>query len=205
MSRGLRERTEETSILGKKADGEALGNIINKLSDERNLKDFHLKHYHLSTAQFKKRTTHLDILGRIFDFSQHVEKTCPFCNSTQPRAERSRESRLREEELGDVIFPDHGSAKIGDKTFGCLIILVGTTSQLTAYPYKSIFTSEVIAKLHEWMDTFQMNPKAICADMAFHNPHDIQAFHRMHNLKRIPTGPHTPWPNRAEVGVRLFK
>ena len=55
------------------------------------------------------------------------------------------------------------------------------------------------------MDTFQMNPKAICADKAFHQPHDMQAFYRMHNVKRLPTGPHTPWPTRAEMGVRLFK
>ena len=27
----------------------------------------------------------------------------------------------------------------------------------------------------------------------------------MHNVKRIPTGPHSPWPNRPETGVRLFK
>ena len=50
-----------------------------------------------------------------------------------------------------------------------------------------------------------MNPKAICADMAFHLLHDMQAFHRMHDVKRLPTGPHTPWPNRDEMGVRLFK
>ena len=55
------------------------------------------------------------------------------------------------------------------------------------------------------MDTLQMNQKEICADMAFHQLHDMQAFYRMHNVKRHPTGPHTPWPNRAEVGVRLFK
>ena len=55
------------------------------------------------------------------------------------------------------------------------------------------------------MDTFQMNPKAIFADMAFHHPHDLQAFYRMRNVKRLPTGPHSPWPNRAEMGVRLFK
>ena len=42
-----------------------------------------------------------------------------------------------------------------------------------------------------------MNPKAICADLDFHHPQDM--------LKRIPRGPHTPWPNRAEMGVRLFK
>ena len=132
-------------------------------------------------------------------------KTCPFCNSIKPRPERSRVSGLRAEEFGDLIFLDHGSAKIGDKTFGFLIILDGATSHLTAYPCKSTSTSEVISKLHEWMDTFQMNPKAICADMAFHHPHDMQAFYRMHNVKRLPTGPHTPWPNRAEMGVRLFK
>ena len=50
-----------------------------------------------------------------------------------------------------------------------------------------------------------MNPKAICADMTFHHPHDVQAFYRMHNVKRLLTGPHTPWPNRADMGVRLFK
>ena len=60
-------------------------------------------------------------------------------------------------------------------------------------------------KLHECMDTFQMHPKAICADMAFHRPLDMQALYGMHNVKRLPTGPHTRWPNRAEMGVRLFK
>ena len=50
-----------------------------------------------------------------------------------------------------------------------------------------------------------MNPKAICADMALHHPHDMHACFRMHNVKRFPTGPHTPWPNRADMGVRLSK
>ena len=204
VSRDSRERAEDTSILSRKAEGEALRNIMGKLSEERNLRDLHLKHYHMCTAQFKKRTTHLDIPGK-YDFYQHVVKTCPFCNSVRPRPERSRVSGLRAEEFGDLIFLDHGSAKIGDKTFGFLIVLDGATSHLTAYPCKSTSPSEVTAERHEWMDTFQMNPKAICADMAFHHPHDMQAFYRMHNEKRIPTGPHTPWPNRAEMGVRLFK
>ena len=72
MTRDSREREEETSILGKKSEGEALRNIINKLSDERNLKDFHLKHHHMSTAQFKKRTTHFDIPGFFLMTSIHM-------------------------------------------------------------------------------------------------------------------------------------
>ena len=49
-------------------------------------------------------------------------KTCPFGNSTKPRPDRSRVSGLRAEKIGDLILPDHGSTKIGDKTFGFLII-----------------------------------------------------------------------------------
>ena len=44
-----------------------------------------------------------------------------------------------------------------------------------------------------------MNPKANCADMAFHYPHDMQAFFRMHNVKRLPIGPHT---HRGEIEPR---
>ena len=197
--------TRTSEQRGKKSEGEAHRKIINKLSDERNLKDLHLKHCHMPTAQFKKRTTHLDILGRIYDLHQHVVKTCPFCISIIQRSERSRVIGLRAEEFGDLICLDHGSAKIGDEIFGFLILLDGATSHLTAYPCKSTSTSEAYAKLHEWMDTFQMNPKAICDDVAFHHPHDMQAFYRMYNVKRLPTGPHTRWPSRAEMSVRLFK
>ena len=41
--------------------------------------------------------------------------------------------------------------------------------------------------------------------MKIWHPHDMQAFYRMHNVKRFPTGPHTAWSNRAEMGVRMFK
>ena len=85
------------------------------------------------------------------------------------------------------------------------VVLDGATTHSTAYPCKSTSPSSVISKLHEWMDTFQMNPKAICADMPFHHPHGLQAFYRMHKIKRFPTGTHTPWPKRAEMGVRLLK
>ena len=58
-----RERSEDVSSSGTNYDGEALRKIINKLSDVRNLKDLHLRHYHMSSTQFKERTTHLDITG----------------------------------------------------------------------------------------------------------------------------------------------
>ena len=99
VSGNSRERSEEVSIWGRNPDGEAFRSIINKLSDERNLRDLHLKHNHLSSAQLKKRTTHLDIPGKVYDLDQHVVKTCPFCNSTKPRLDRSRVSGLKNLEI----------------------------------------------------------------------------------------------------------
>ena len=142
-----RERPEDVSFSSKKSDGEALQKIINKLSDVRNLNDFHLKYYHMSSAQIKKRTTHLDIRGKVDDLCQHVVKTCTCCNSRKPRPDRSRVSRLRAEEFGELIFLDLGSRKIGDQTFGFLIVLDGATAHLTTYPCKSASPSEVISNL----------------------------------------------------------
>ena len=122
----------------------------------------------------------------------------PILQFDNARPDRSRVCGLRAEEFGDLIHLDQGPIKIGHKTFGFLLILDGATSHLTAYPCKS-------TSLHQKSFPNFMNPKAICAGMAFRHPHDIQAFYRIHNVKRFPTGPHTPWPNRAEKGVRLFK
>ena len=44
-----RERSEDVSSLVKISDGEALQQITNRMSDVRNLKDLHLKHYHMSS------------------------------------------------------------------------------------------------------------------------------------------------------------
>ena len=42
VSGNSRERSEEVSTLGSKPDGDPLRNIINKLFDEKNLRDLHL-------------------------------------------------------------------------------------------------------------------------------------------------------------------
>ena len=148
VSGDSRERTEDTSFLDRKAEGEAPRNIISKLSEERNLRDLHLKHYHMSTAQSRRERTHLNIPRNMYDLNQHVVKTCRFCNSVRPRMERSRVTGLRAEEFGNFIFLDNGSAKIGDNTFGFLMILDVATSH-TAYLCKSTSPSEGIANLHE--------------------------------------------------------
>ena len=79
-------------------------------------------------------------------------------------------SGLRAEEFGDLIFLDRGPAKIEHNTFEFFIVLDGAASHLTAYPCKSTSPSEVISKLHEWMNISEMNPKAIFCTCGFPPP-----------------------------------
>ena len=123
-------RSEDDSSLGNNSDGEALQQIVNKLSDVRNLKDLQLKHYHISSAHFKKRTTHLDIPGKVHDLYQHVVKTCPFCNSSKPRLDRSRVSGCRADEFGDLISWILALQKLDSKPLDVSFVLDGATSHV---------------------------------------------------------------------------
>ena len=47
-------------------------------------------------------------------------------------------------------------------------------------------------------------PKAIVGDEAFFQE-DFMTYYRTHGIKECHCGSRTPWPNRAESAVRLFK
>ena len=56
----------------------------------------------------------------------------------------------------------------------------------------------------ERMDTFHCTPLSVCADMAFQSS-EVQDLFRRLSIRPFSTGPYTPWPNRAEAAVRVFK
>ena len=56
----------------------------------------------------------------------------------------------------------------------------------------------------EWMHIHSCKLKWEVADMAFFTP-SWMTFWKTHGVKTMPTGRATPWPNRAETAVRLFK
>ena len=58
----------------------ALQRLVTKLENEDNLRSLHLKHYHMSATQFKRRTSHLKLPQRIYDLFDMVVKRCQFCN-----------------------------------------------------------------------------------------------------------------------------
>ena len=63
---------------------------------------------------------------------------------------------------------------------------------------------DTIQCLRMWTDENNCMPKAIVGDEAFFQD-DFLTYYRTHGIKELPCGARTPWPNRAETAVRLFK
>ena len=111
---------------------------------------------------------------------------------------------IRAQNFGDLIFADHAEIQHACQKFLVLLVLDGATNLLWARPQRDLKAEETLEGFREWMEHHSCVPKALVADMAFMGP-VYQTFYRFHNIRAIPTGPRTPWPNRAETAVRLFK
>ena len=84
------------------------------------------------------------------------------------------------------------------------MIYDGATSLTTAYVVQNRTDSLTISHLQEYFETYQLNPKYIVADQAFMST-ELEEFYNRQNIRPISLGPGTPWPNRAEGAIRMFK
>ena len=85
-----------------------------------------------------------------------------------------------------------------------LIIYDGATSMTTAYVCNGKTEAETIGHLLEYFETYQLNPKYLVGDPGFMGT-ELEAFYNRKNIRPITLGPGTPWPNRAEAAVRMYK
>ncbi|MHC4951460.1 MAG: hypothetical protein ACYTEU_10825 [Planctomycetota bacterium] len=190
----------------------ALKRIHDKLGNENELYKLHLKHYHMKLDQFKKRTSHLKLPKEIYDLFEKVVKKCDTCSRLKDKPCRSKISGLRAEIFGDLIFVDHGEVKFNpsnddssaEMSYTFFIILDGATNLVSAYPVASTNEAEAREALREWMHHYQVKPKRIVADSMFMTD-QWKRFYTTHDIQPISLGPYTPWPNRAEAAVRVFK
>ena len=187
----------------------ALRRLHKRLDSEVELYKLHIKHYHMKLRQFKLRTSELALPQCIYDKFEKVVGNCKHCNETKPSPARSRVSGLRAVNFGDMIFADHAEFTVEQESgtkekYLALLIFDAASSELWADACTSASVDESLDLFRQWMDQNQCRPKALVADMAFSGP-TFQKFYAFHNIKYIPTGSYTPWPNRAESAVRLFK
>ena len=70
-----------------------------RLSKRTELLKLHLKHYHMSSAQFRRRTSEVYLPEGIYRLYESVVKECETCQKTKPAPPRSRFSGVRAREL----------------------------------------------------------------------------------------------------------
>ena len=119
-----------------------------------------------------------------------------------------QELRFQEFEVsffGELTFIDHGEVSINPQSkLQFLLLYDGATSLTTAFVVQNRSDPVTISHLQEHFETYQLNPKYIVADQAFMGT-EMESYYSRHNIRPISLGPGTPWPNRAEAAIRMFK
>ena len=178
--------------------------MLKSLENDVELYKLHVKHYHMSPAQFRRRTSMLGLPKSVYEKYDKVVKGCKVCGTSVPSPPRARISGMRAPEFGDVIFVDHQEIQFRTAKYVVLLVLDGATNLLQATAQKTLLPEETISALRLWIEENNCVPKRVVGDTAFFTP-DFEKFYKYHNIAQYPCGPRTPWPNRAETAVRLFK
>ena len=82
----------------------ALAKLHKRLGKEVELYKLHVKHYHMSPTQFRKRTTQLALPDSVYEKYDKVCKGCTVCATPRQAPSRSRISGIRANNFGDIIF-----------------------------------------------------------------------------------------------------
>ena len=178
--------------------------MMKRLDDKFELYKLHVKHYHMSPTQFRRRTSMLNLPDRIYEKYEEVYNKCRVCSMSVAPPPRAKISGIRASVFGDVIFVDHCEIDLKKKKYVVLLVLDGATNLLWATAQNSLDKKETLLHLREWNEQSNCIPKAIVGDEAFFSD-EFNEYSKFHGIKALPCGPWTPWPNRAETAVRLFK
>ena len=178
--------------------------MLEKLNNDVELYKLHVKHYHMSPAQFRRRTSMPGLPGEIYDKYDHIAKGCRVCSTSVPTPPRARIAGLRASSFGDLIFVDHEEIKFGTKAYLALVIIDGASNLLWATALTSLEAPETLGAFRQWTEENNCIPKGTVGDQAFFTD-PFMAYYKFHGITPYPCGPRTPWPNRAETAVRLFK
>ena len=84
------------------------------------------------------------------------------------------------------------------------LIVDGATNLPWAMALTTLEAPETLGGFRLWIEEYSCMPKGIVGDQALFQDMFID-FYKFHGSTPYPCGPRTPWPNRAETAVRLFK
>jgi hypothetical protein len=130
----------------------ALAKLHARLSKEVELYKLHVKHYHMSPTQFRKRTSQLALPDAVYEKYEKVCKGCTVCATPKQAPSRSRISGIRAVNFGDIIFVDHAELKFDKGTVVVLLILDAATHLLWAQAQQNAEEKHTLSCFREWID-----------------------------------------------------
>ena len=169
----------------------AFQKMLKKLDDSVELYKLHVKHYHMSPTQCRRRTSMLSLPDSIYKKYEDVVHKCRVCSTSIAPPYRAKISGIRASNFGDIIFVDHAEIGMRKNKYIVLLVLDGATNLLWATAQPSLNNKDTIRCLS-------------VGDEAFFTD-GFLTYYRTHGIKEYPCGARTPWPNRAETAVRLLK
>ena len=111
---------------------------------------------------------------------------------------------MRATNFRDLWFVDHVDLSIDKVLYTILVIIDAASNLIWAYAQKSQSIEETIKTYVRATKDLGVVPRAPCGDSYFHEPQFLR-WYAYKNIKPIALGPNTPWPNRAEAAVKVFK
>ena len=147
---------------------------------------------------------YVNLPERIYEKYEDVFNKCRVCSMSVAPPPRAKISGIRASVFGDVVFVDHCEIELKKKKYVVLLVLDGATNLLWATAQNSLDKKETLTHLRAWNEQNNCIPKAVVGDEAFFSD-EFNEYYKFHGIKGLPCGPRTPWPNRAETAVRLFK
>ena len=146
----------------------------------------------------------LGLPDSVYEKYEDMYNKCRVCSTSIAPPPRARVSGNRASNFGDVILVDHAEIQLRKSKYVVLLVLDGASNLLWATAQSSLNNKEPIQALRLCGDENNCMPKAVVGDEAFFQE-DFLTYYRTHGIKECPCGSRTPWPNRAESAVRLFK
>ena len=162
--------------------------MLEKLNNDVELYKLHVKHYHMSPAQFRRRTSMLGLPGEIYDKYDRIVKGCRVCSTSVPTPPRARIAGLRASSFADLIFVDHEEIKFGTKAYLALVIMDGASNLLWATALTSLEAPETLGAFRQWTEENNCVPKGIVGDQAFFTP-QFMSYYKFHGITPYPCGP----------------
>ena len=136
----------------------------------------------MSPANFKRRTSALQIPQDIYDLYDTVVSECSSCQKFSQAPQRSKVTGMRANNFADLWFLDHVEINVDNYLYLVLVIIDASSNFVWALPQKTKEQEETMSALTQACYDLNAWPRAVCGDQFFMTE-QFKRYYAYHNMK----------------------